>query len=78
MPHIIIKAIKGPSKEEYEKAAEQIADIIDKTLGKPKRYTSVSVEEYSYDEWESVYNEHVKGNENIIRKPEYTNPRTFQ
>ena len=51
MPHIVIKMIAGPSKEEQQKAAEQIVDIVNKTLGKPKKYTSVSVEEYSFGEW---------------------------
>jgi phenylpyruvate tautomerase PptA (4-oxalocrotonate tautomerase family) len=37
MPHIIIKTISGPSKEALQKAAEQISDIVNKTLGKPKK-----------------------------------------
>jgi len=56
MPHIVIKMISGPSKEAQQKAAEEIRDVVEKTLGKPKKYTSVSVEEYSFDEWEGVYN----------------------
>ena len=78
MPHIVIKTISGPSKEELHKAAEQIGEIINKTLDKPKKYISVSVEEYSFGEWEGVYNEFIKDKVNVIIKPGYTNPKTFQ
>jgi len=78
MPHIVIKMINGPSKEAQQKAAEKIRDVVEKTLGKPKKYTSVSVEEYSFDEWEGVYNENIKDNSKVLIKPGYTNPKTFQ
>jgi len=77
MPHIVIKIIKGPSKEATQKAAGQIAEIVEKTLGKPKQYTSVSVEEYSFGEWETVYNNDIKDKDLVI-KPGYTNPKTFE
>ncbi len=78
MPHIVIKTIKGPSQAQLKEAAEQIATIVNKTMGKPKKYISVSVEEYSFDEWEGVYNECVKDKKNVIIKPGYTNPKTFE
>jgi len=77
MPHVVIKTIAGPSQEQLQKAAEQIADIVNKTMGKPKKYISVSVEEYSFGEWEGVYNENVKDKDNVLVKPGYTNPKTF-
>ena len=77
MPHVVIKAISGPSQQQYREASEQIADIINKTLGKPAKYISVSVEEYSYGEWENVYNEFVRDKDNVLVKPGYTNPKTF-
>ena len=77
MPHVVIKAISGASKEQLHEAAAQIRNIIVKTLGKAEKYTSVSIEEYSFDEWEDVYNECIKDKDNIIIKPGYTNPKTF-
>jgi len=77
MPHIVIKTISGPSKQQLQEAAEQISNIINKTTGKPKKYISVSVEEYSFDEWEGVYNEYVKGKDNVLVKPDYTDPKNF-
>jgi phenylpyruvate tautomerase PptA (4-oxalocrotonate tautomerase family) len=78
MPHVIIKTLSGPSKEALQKAAVQISDIVEKTLGKPKKYISVSFEEYSFDQWEGVYKDCIEGKDNILVKPGYTNPKTFQ
>lgn len=71
MPHIVIKTVSGPSREQLREAAEQIAEVVNKTMGKPEKYISVSVEEYSFGEWEGVYNEFIKDKENVILKPGY-------
>lgn len=78
MPHIVIKTISGPSKAQLQQAAEEIAAVVNKTMGKPNKYISVSVEEYSFPEWEGVYNENVRGKDNVLVKPGYTNPVTFE
>jgi len=78
MPHIVIKTISGPSKEQINEAAAQISKIVNKTMGKPEKYISVSVEEYSFGEWEGVYNEFVKNKSNVVVEPGYTDPKTFQ
>lgn len=78
MPHIVIKTLSGKSQDELQQAAEEVSAVISKTLGKPGKYISVSVEEYSFDEWEGVYNEFVKGKDNVLVKPSYTNPKTFE
>ena len=78
MPHVIIKTISGPSQKQLQDAAEQIAAVVNKTMGKPSKYISVSVEEYSFSEWEGVYDEFVKGKANVLVKPGYTNPKTFE
>lgn len=78
MPHIVIKTVSGPSETQLKQAAEQIAAVVNKTMGKPEKYISVSVEEYSFAEWEGIYNEFVKDKDNVVVKPGYTNPITFQ
>jgi phenylpyruvate tautomerase PptA (4-oxalocrotonate tautomerase family) len=77
MPHIVIKTISGPSQAQLQKAAEEISKIVTQTMGKPEKYISVSVEEYSFGEWEGVYNEFVKDKDNVLVKPGYSDPRTF-
>lgn len=77
MPHIVIKTISGPSKDQLQEAAEQIAAVVNKTMGKPEKYISVSVEEYDYSQWKDVYNEFVKDKDNVLVKPGYTDPVSF-
>lgn len=78
MPHIVIKTIKGPSDAQLQSAAEKIAKIVNEEMGKPEKYISVSVEQYSFDEWAGVYDEFVKDKDNVLVTPGYTNPRTFE
>jgi len=78
MPHVVIKTISGPSQKQLQDAAEQIAAVVNKTMGKPEKYISVSVEEYSFGEWEGVYNEFVKDKDNVLVKPGYSDPKTFE
>jgi len=77
MPHIVIKTISGPSQKQLQQAAEQIVDVINKTMDKPKECISVSVEEYSFDTWKNVYNEYIKDKNNILIKPKY-DPKIFE
>ena len=77
MPHIVIKTISGPSQEQLQKAAEEIAAVVQRTMGKPEKYISVSVEEYEYSQWEEVYNTYVKDKDNVLVQPGYTDPKTF-
>ena len=72
MPHVVIKTIKGPSQKQLQDAAEQMAAVVNKTLGKPEKYISVSVEEYGFEEWANVYNECIDGKDNLFVKPGYT------
>ena len=74
MPHIVIKSIGGASQE----AAEQAVAVLSKAMGKPEKYFSVAVENYSFGEWEGVYNECIKDNPNVLVKPGYSNPVTFE
>ena len=78
MPHIIIKAIKGASDAQKQEAAKQAVAAVSKSLGKPEKYFSVAVEEYSFGEWESVYDECIKDNDSVVVKPGYINPKTFE
>ena len=78
MPHVVIKAIKGASPQQLQDAAEQITSVVNKTLGKPEKYISVSVEQFAFDDWENVYNECIKDKDNVLVKPGYSDPKTFQ
>jgi len=77
MPHIVIKIFSGSKKEDLKSAAKEMQDIIEKVLKKPKKYTSVSLEEYSLFEWQEVYNKSIRDADLLI-EPGYTNPNTFE
>ena len=77
MPHIVIKTISGGyTQEQMQEAAEQIRGVVNKTLGKPNEYISVSVEEYSFGEWKNVYDEYILDRDNVLIKPGY-DPKAF-
>ena len=78
MPHVVIKAIRGTPPEKVQETAEEIKAVITRTMGKQEKYTSVSIEEYSFGEWEGVYNECIKDNDNVLIKPGYSNPKTLE
>jgi len=78
MPHIVIKTISGKPQSQLQEAAEKICAVASEVMGKDAKYFSVSVEEYSHDEWDGVYNEFVKDKDNVLVKPGYTNPKTFE
>ena len=78
MPHITIKLIGNPTKEEKERVSERISKIIEDELGKPRKYISVAIEGVGFSEWENIYNNEIKDNKNITLKPQYTNPKTFE
>jgi len=78
MPHIVIKTLGGTSQKQLQQAAEQIAAVVNKTMGKPAKYISVSVEEYTPPEWEGVYDEFIRDKDNVLVKPGYSDPATFE
>jgi 4-oxalocrotonate tautomerase len=78
MPHVVLKTLSGKPKDKLQEAADQIAAVLNKTLGVSDKYISVSVDEYPKNEWEGVYNECIKDKDNVLVKPGYTNPVTFE
>lgn len=78
MPHIIIKAVKGASEAQKHDAAKQAIAAVSKSLRKPEKYFSAAVEEYDVEDWDDVYNEHIKENDHVIVRPGYSNPKTFE
>jgi len=77
MPHIVIKTISGAGQKQLQDAAEQIVAVVNKTMGKPSEYISVSVEQYSFSEWKGVYDEFIKDKDNVLVKPKY-DPKMFE
>jgi len=68
MPHVEIKCFAGRSNDQKEKCAEEIADVIARTLG--CKTTSVSVAK----EWKTeVWDKDIAPNfESLYKKPGYS------
>lgn len=72
MPHIEIKMLKGRTEEQKEKAAEAVRNALSEAIGAGKNYISVSVEDYTAEEWQEVFKSEItdKGDKVYI-KPQY-------
>lgn len=78
MPHASIKMLSGRSEAQKKAAAEAVAKVLSETLGASSKYVSVTVEEFTHDEWVSVYNTDIGGKlDKLAVKPGYTDPVTF-
>ena len=78
MPHIIIKTIEGKSPELLAMAAKAAADAVAAVLDKPERAFSVAVEEYTFAQWPAVYDQHIRDRQDVLVKPGYSCPVTFE
>ena len=71
MPHISLKMLKGRSDEQKELATEKLTSALCEALGCSKDHVSVSVEDYTAQEWQDVFAEEIASNKNITKKPNY-------
>ena len=78
MPHASIKMLAGRSEESKKAVAAAVAKAIEDTLPEPKKYVSVTLEEFTPDEWVHVYNSDIGGKPDKLGvTPGYTDPVTF-
>lgn len=71
MPHITIKMLKGRSEEQKELAVKKVAEALKDALGCSDSHISVSVKDYSAQEWQSVFAEEIAGEKDLFKKPDY-------
>ena len=71
MPHISIKMLKGRTEEQKKKAAEQLAAALEEAIGCMPTHISVSVEDFTPEEWQEQYRIEVAENPNLVLKPDY-------
>lgn len=74
MPHITIKMLKGRTQEQKELAAEKVAQALYDAIGCSQSHISVSVEDYTPEEWQDVYAVEVDNNPNLVKNANY-NPK---
>lgn len=71
MPHISLKMYKGRTKEEKDKIANELAEVLVKNGVKPTAI-SVSVTDYEPEVWkEQVYDKEIRDNKDIFVEAGY-------
>ena len=71
MPHITIKMLKGRTDEQKQAAAEKVAKALVDAIGCTESHVSVSVEDFTPQEWQEQYRIEVSENPALIKKPNY-------
>ncbi len=71
MPHITIKMLKGRTEEQKKAAAEKLAAALTEAIGCNQTHVSVSVEDFTPEEWQEQYRIEVAENQNLVLKPDY-------
>ncbi len=71
MPHIVIKMFKGRTEEQKLKAATDLKLALCQSLGCSEDVVSVSVSDYTPEEWQEQYRLEIDENPDIVIKPNY-------
>ncbi|MBE6014787.1 MAG: 4-oxalocrotonate tautomerase [Lachnospiraceae bacterium] len=53
MPHVVVKCYPGRSEEQKSKCAEEIADVVAKTLGCGISDVSVAIKDIQKENWKA-------------------------
>ncbi|MDR0222684.1 MAG: 4-oxalocrotonate tautomerase family protein [Oscillospiraceae bacterium] len=69
MPHISVKMLKGRTPEQKKKVAEACQKAAMASLGIGETYVTVSVEDFTAQEWQDVFKEEVtdKGDSVLVK-----------
>lgn len=69
MPHFEIKLLEGKSKDQKRKLAEEVVKAAQKVIGFGEESYSVTIEDFSWDEWKNqVYPNDIYGRKDILYK----------
>ena len=71
MPHITLKMLKGRTDEQKKIATEKLSKALNEAIGASESHISVSIEEYTAEEWQDVLANEIENNKNITKQPAY-------
>lgn len=71
MPHISIKMLKGRTDEQKKMAAENLKKALCEAIGCGESHVSVSVSDYTAQEWQEQFRIEIAENPDILIKPDY-------
>ncbi len=73
MPNISVKMLQGRTKEQKEKLAKDLVDVLSRDLGADKYWITCTIEDYDAEEWQTVFKTEIadKPADVVYKKPEY-------
>lgn len=72
MPHISVKMLKGRTEEQKDKIAKTLTNALMDALSIPNKYISLTIEDYTKEEWQEVFKEEVTAkSDNLFIAPDY-------
>lgn len=71
MPHITLKMLKGRTEEQKKLAAEKLSAALVEAIGCTPSHVSVSVEDFTPEEWQEQYRIEVAENDSLVLTPDY-------
>lgn len=73
MPNISVKMLEGRTREQKEKLARDLVEVLSRDLGADKRWITCTIEDYDAQEWQDVFKSEIadKPAEVVFKKPEY-------
>ena len=77
MPHIKVQMLKGRTEEQKSNLAETLAKVLTETLNAAASHVSVSIEDYTAQEWQTVFKEEITDKPDTLRIAPQYNPKTL-
>ena len=74
MPHVSIKMVKGRSEAQKDAAAQAVKEALMKSLGAGEAHISVSVEDFTPQEWQDVFKAEITDKPKALRIAPQYNP----
>jgi len=74
MPHISLKMLHGRAPEQKQRAVEKLTNALCEALECDESFVSVSVEDYTPAEWQTVFAKEIADNPAVVKFPKY-NPK---
>lgn len=71
MPHITIKMLEGRTEEQKKLAADKTAQALVEAIGCTPSHISVSVEDFTPEEWQEQFRKEVTENSTLVKSPDY-------
>lgn len=71
MPHISLKMLEGRTEEQKQAAVKELTEALCRAVGCGQAHVSVSIEDFTAEEWQDVFAEEIANNEHIYKKPQY-------